>query len=408
MKRSKWIFVVSLLVPVALLGAACGEDEPTTSGGGGGGGCDEKIPVSLHYQGALSGPYSYLVIPGYQGSQIAVDELNADENFCAEITLEKADTQGDPAQAPPVIEQVVSDPNTVAVVGPGFSGESAASGDTYEEATIPFVSPSATNPSLAEEGWQYWYRAIGNDAGQGSNAGRYIASVLEAKKLFVAHDKSDYGQPLAEVTRDTAEEEGVEIVGFEGIETGQDDYSAVVSSVEASGADTLFFGGYDADFGKIVKQLDEGGVDVTPMSGDGSVSSTLLEVAGPAADGVHLIIPSNLGGDFVEKYNSEIGGDASSVPVYAAEGYDVTNMIAEGIQQAIDGGATDPESIRAGVQEYLLSLVEGESFSGVAKDYTFDEKHELSADPYDSLYYFYEVEGGEMSEVGNAVEVLGG
>ena len=406
MKRSKWIFVVSLLVPVALLGAACGEDEPTTTGGDGGGGCDEEIPVTLHYQGALSGAFSYLVIPGYQGAQIAVGELNADENFCAEITLEKADTQGDPAQAPPVVEKVTTDENTVAVIGPGFSGESAASGDTYNEAAIPFVSPSATNPSLAEEGWEYWYRAIGNDAGQGANAGRYIATIIGAKKLFVSHDKSDYGQPLAEVTRDTAEGEGVEIVGFEGIETGKDDYSSLVSSVEASGADTLFFGGYDADFGKIVKQLADGGVDVTPMSGDGSVSSTFLDVAGDSAEGTHLIIPSDLGGDFVEKYNSEIGGDASSVPVYAAEGYDVANMIGEGIQQAIEGGATDAISIREGIQEYLLSLVEGEAYSGIAKEYTFDENHELSAEPYDSLYYFYEVKGGEMSAVGNAVDVL--
>jgi branched-chain amino acid transport system substrate-binding protein len=409
MKRSKWIFVVSLLVPVALIGAACGGDDDggTSGGGGGGGGCDEKIPVTLHYQGALSGPYSYLVIPGYQGASIAVEELNSSDDFCAEITLEKADTQGSPDQAPPVVQKVVEDVNTVAVIGPGFSGESAASGDSYNEAAIPFVTPSATNPSLAEEGWDYWYRAIGNDAGQGSNAGKYLAQIVGAKKLFVAHDKSDYGQPLAEVTRDTAEGEGVEIVGFEGIETGQDDYSALVSSVKASGADSLFFGGYDADFGKIVKQLREGDVDVTPMSGDGSVSSTFLEIAGDAAEGTHLIIPSDLGGDFVEKYNSEIGSDASSVPVYAAEGYDVMNMIAEGITQAIDGGATDAASIKEGVQTYLLSLADGGVYSGVAKDYTFDDKHELSADPYDSLYYFYEVKNGEMSPVGNAVEVLG-
>ena len=233
----------------ALVAAACGGDDD--GGGGGGGGAVEKIPVTWYFQGALTGPYNYLILPGFQGATLRVEELNADESFPAEITLKKADTQGDPAQAPPVVEEVVSDPETVAVLGPGFSGESAASGDSYNEAAIPFVTGSATTPSLAEEGWDYWYRAIGNDAGQGSNAGRYIAEQLKSKALFVAHDKSDYGQPLAEVTRDTAEKAGVEIVGFEGVETETEDYSPLISAIEQSGADAFFFGGYDAQFGKI-------------------------------------------------------------------------------------------------------------------------------------------------------------
>jgi branched-chain amino acid transport system substrate-binding protein len=399
-KRSR--VLLSLLVGVSLVAAACGGD----GGGGGGGGAVEKIPVTLYYQGALSGPFSYLVIPGFQGASIRVDELNADDSFPAEITLERADTQGSPDQAPPVVEEVIADPETVGVVGPGFSGESAASGDSYNEAAIPFVTPSATSPTLAEEGWDYWYRAIGNDAGQGSNAGKYLAQVVGAKSLFVAHDKSDYGQPLAEVTRDTAEKEGVEIVGFEGIETGAEDFSSLVSAVRQSGADSMFFGGYDADFGKIVRQMVDAGVDIEMMSGDGSVSDTFLDLAGDAAEGTHLIIPSNLGTDFVEKYNQEFGGEASSVPIYSAEGYDVVGMFAEGIQQAIDDGAEDPEAIREGIKEYLDTLTPGNEYQGEAKDYAFDEKHELTAEDYDSLYYFYRVENGEMSPLGNAPEVL--
>jgi branched-chain amino acid transport system substrate-binding protein len=392
---------------LALVAAACGGDGD--GGGGGGGGGVEKIPVTWYFQGALTGPVSYLIIPGFQSAQIRVDELNADESFPAEITLKKGDTQGDPAQAPPVVDEAVSDPETVAILGPGFSGESAASGDTYNEAGIPFVTGSATTPSLAESGWDYWYRAIGNDAGQGSNAGKYIVEQLKGKRLFLAHDKSDYGQPLAEVTRDTAEQGGVEIVGFEGVSTETEDYSPLISAIEQSGADTFFFGGYDAQFGKIVRQLRDANLnDVTPMSGDGSVSSTFLELAGDTAEGAHLIIPSNLGTDFVEKYNAELGGEASSVPIYAAEYYDVASMIAEGMKQAIEGGAEDPESIRQGIKEYLDTLTPDNPFEGEAKDYAFDEKHELTAEDYDSLYYFYEVKNGEMTLVGNAVDLLGG
>jgi branched-chain amino acid transport system substrate-binding protein len=404
MKRSKWMVFVALLSALTLVAAACGGGDD--DGGAGGQPAEEKIPVAVYYQGALTGPANYLVIPGFQGAQLKVEELNADESFPAEITLKEGDTQGNPDQAPPVVEEAAADPETVAIDGPGFSGESAVSGDTYNDAGIPFICPSCTGVALAEEDWDYWYRAIGNDAGQGGLGGQYIAQELEAEQLFVADDKSEYGQPLADAVAKAAEEGGVEVVGRQGVETGADDFSAVLSDVEASGADTFFFGGYDFDFGKIVKQGVEAGLDVTWMSGDGSVSSTFLELAGDAAEGTHLTIPSDLGGDFAETYNSEYGGEASSVPVYAAEGYDVMGLIGEGIRSAVEGGAEDVEGIREGIKEYLDGLTPEEPYEGAAKTYAFDpETHELAAEDVAELFFVYEVKGGEMAEVGNAADL---
>src|SRR6185436_18203783 len=120
-------------------------------------------------------------------------------------------------------------------------------------------------------------------------------------------------------------------------------YSALISDIEASGADTVFYGGYDADFGKLLKQAHDAGLDVTWMSGDGSVSSTLLDTAGDGAEGVYLSIPSNIGED---------------------------------IKEAIDGGATDAVGIRAGIKDYLDSLTVDNPFQGEAKPIAFDDKHE--------------------------------
>ncbi|MFN2524643.1 MAG: branched-chain amino acid ABC transporter substrate-binding protein [Actinomycetota bacterium] len=407
MKRSKWLRLGALLAALMLVGAACGGDGDDGDGTTAGDGDVEKIPVSITFQGALTGPFNYLVIPAFQGAQLRFNELNADDTFPAEITLERGDTQGSGDNAPPVVEEAVSNPDTVAIVGPAFSGESTASGDSYDEAGIPFVTPSATNTALAEEGWDFWYRACGNDAAQGGLAGQYIAETLKPSSLFVSHDKSEYGQPLAETVRDTAEEAGLEIAGFEGVESGAEDFSAFVSAVEASGADALFFGGYDADFGKIVKQSRDAGLDITMMSGDGSLSSTFLDLAGRGADNVVLIAPTNLSGDFVSKYQGEYGGEASSVPVYAAEGYDVASLLGEGIRSAIDGGAEDPEAIRAGIKEYLDGLQPGSEFQGVAKPYAFDETHEVVAEDVSQLFYLYEVTAGDLKPLGSAADLLG-
>jgi branched-chain amino acid transport system substrate-binding protein len=400
----KWFRYMAVLSAVALLAAACAEeDEPAAPGEEGQ--PAEKMDVTVYAQGAITGDFNYLVIHSVNAAKMRAQELSEDPEFPATITVEDADTQGDPEQAPPVVETVVSDPNTVAVIGPHFSGESEASGDTYNEAAIPFVTPSATNPGLADQDWDYWYRTIANDADQGTPMGQWMADQYQS--IFIVHDVSTYGQGLAEVVQETAEQEGAEVAGFEGIEATED-YSALITQIQDSGAEAMFYGGYDAQTGLIVAQARDAGLDIPIYSGDGSVSSTLLDLAGDAATDVFLSCPCNLEGstEFLSQFEEEYG--ETGVPVYAAEGYDAMSLVGEGIRSAIEGGAEDPEAIREGIKEYLDGVTADNPFEGVAKQIAFDpETHELAAENKADLIYFYEVSPGEMALLGTATEVLG-
>jgi branched-chain amino acid transport system substrate-binding protein len=412
MRKRKWMSVMALLGSITLIGAACGDDDGPTDGATQ---PEDRIEVSVYGQGAWTGGASTLVLPGMQSAQIRFDELNAEEGYPATITFEVADTQGSGDNAPPIAQEAAEDPNTVAILGPAFSGESRASGDTYNDAQIPFVSQSATAVDLAEFNWDYWYRCVGNDDAQGRLAADYVANVLKPQSLYILHDNTDYGKPLAETVEAAAQSAGITIAGKAGIAepaivTGTTvNFASIISDIEASGADMMFFGGYDVDSGPFLNQADAAGLDIQFVSGDGSVSSVLMELAGTeAAEGTLLIAPSNISSEFVAKYNSEAGGEALSVPIYAAEGYDVASLIGEGIRQAIEGGATTPVDIRAGIKEYLDSLTAETAFQGVAKAYAFDpESHELVTSA-DELYFFYRVAGGTLENLGNAVEVLGG
>jgi branched-chain amino acid transport system substrate-binding protein len=168
--RKRIFALLALFAALSLVAAACGNDD-----GGGGetgatgataatGGTVEKIDVTVYGQGAWTGPYNYLVVASFQAAQLAFDELNADPSYPANITFEQADTQGSGDNAPPVVQEVVSNPNTVAVVGPGFSGESRP-GRHHEESAILSVRRSATNP--ASPAMTYWYRGVANDNDQG-------------------------------------------------------------------------------------------------------------------------------------------------------------------------------------------------------------------------------------------------
>jgi branched-chain amino acid transport system substrate-binding protein len=418
MRKRRFLALFALFAALSLVAAACGGDEEGDGGGptaATGEEPVEKIDVTVYGQGAWTGGVSSLVLPSMQGAQIRFDELNADPAYPANITFAQADTQGSGDAAPPIAQEAAQDPNTVAIFGPAFSGESQTSGDTYNDNGIPFVTASATSVTLAGFDWDYWYRGVGNDDAQGRLAADWVANVIAPENLYILHDNTTYGKPLAETVEAAAIDAGIEIVGKTGIaepaiETGTTvDFASIISDIEASGASSVFFGGYFVDSGPFLNQARAAGLDIVLISGDGSVSGDFVTLAGEeAAEGSYLLAPSNIDAEFVDKYNEEVGGEALSIPVYAGEGYDVAGLIGEGIKQAIEGGATDPVEIREGIKTFLDSLTPGNEFPGATKDYSFDpETHEL-ATAADRLYYFYQVQNGAVVNLGNATAVLGG
>jgi len=410
MANRKFLAVLSMTAALAIFGAACGDGGPAAGPTPGA----KKVDVTVYGQGAWTGGVSSLVLPSMQGAGIRFDELNADPNFPAKITFKQADTQGSGDNAPPVAQEAAQDPNTVAIMGPAFSGESQTSGDTYNDNKIPFITASATSVTLAGFKWDYWYRAVGNDDAQGRLAARWVAEVLKPSPLYILHDNTTYGKPLAETVEKQAKAAGLKVVGKSGvaepaIDTGTTvDFSSIISDVKASGAGFVFFGGYFVDSAPFLKQAAAAGLNITLISGDGSVSGDFVTLAGKAAEGSYLLAPSNISQAFAQKYNQKVGGKALAIPVYAGEGYDVASLIGEGIKRAVEGGATDATAIRAGIKTFLDSLKPGNEFKGVTKSYSFDPKtHEL-ATAADSLYYFYQVKNGAVTNLGSATTVLGG
>ena len=163
------------------------------TGGDGGAACDQV----LAFFGPETGPAAGLGAPIIQGIELAIEEYNADADCAVELT--KFDSQGSPDQAPSLATEAAGNETIVGIVGPAFSGESAAAGPIFAEAGLPTVSPSATNPTLSENGWDTFHRALGNDATQGPAAAKYICDTVGAKSVFVIDDASEYGAGLASI-----------------------------------------------------------------------------------------------------------------------------------------------------------------------------------------------------------------
>ena len=140
----------------------------------------------------------------------------------------------------------------IGLIGPGFSGESLATGKTFFEAGLPSISPSATNVTITEQGWTTWHRVIGNDA----RAGR--------GRREVPHRHRRRQEGLRRRRRPGLQRgPGQRRQGAPGRRDGRlrpdpgrpDRHVGVVTKVKSSGADAVFYGGYYTEAGLLAKQL---------------------------------------------------------------------------------------------------------------------------------------------------------
>ena len=370
--------VAAAAVAAGLTLAACGttddsDDTNTSSGDGDAASCD----VTLAFLGPITGDYANLGINIVNGAKLAMDEF-ATENPDCKVELKEFDSQGDPEKATPLADEIVNDDSIVGVIGPTFSGETDATGQTFADAGLVTVSASATNPDLSQNGWDTFHRLLGNDATQAPAAAKFISEDLGAKSVFIVDDASEYGLGLAD---GVAEGLGDLVTERDQVQLKQTDFSATVTKVKASGADTLFYSGYYAEAGLFAKQLRSGGWEGNFVSGDGSNDPGFVEAAGAtAAEGAYLTCPcAPATDDFAAKYE-ELSGQAPGT--YSAEGYDSANVFLNGLAE----GNTDRESMLTWVHEY--------DAPGLTKQVTFDETGEVA----EVVIYAYVVENGKIVE----------
>ncbi|MDX6739305.1 branched-chain amino acid ABC transporter substrate-binding protein [Actinocorallia sp. A-T 12471] len=365
---------------------ACGGGDDSSGGG-------DVSEVSIGLMGDLTGENSGIVLPIKNAAELAIEEYNA-TNPDTKIKLIPYDSQAKPEQATALAKQAIKEDKIVGLIGPAFSGESAQVGPVLEEAKVPSVSASATNADLAESGWKYWHRVIADDDVQGAGIGNFIVNGLSAKKVFIIDDKSTYGQPLGATVKTTVEA-GSASSQTDSIDAKASDYSSTVNKVKAFAPDAIFFAGYYAQGGKLLKQLREAGVDGKFLSADGSLDPGLAKGAGGKnAEGALigcpcLIDPEGSAGDaskkFADAYKTKFG---SPTAIYSAEAYDAASVFIN----AVKAGNVTAEDIN--------NWIASADFPGVSKQIKFQENGEIAADDV----YIYKVTGETLPLLGNAKE----
>ena len=190
------------------------------------------------------------------GIKLALDEYNKAHPDC-KVKLKDFDSQGDPEKATPLATQIVHDDAIIGLVGPAFSGESLATGKTFNEAGLAIDLAVGDQPDDHPAGWTTFHRVLGNDATRAPPPRSTSRTPSKAKKVFVVDDASEYGKGLADIVKTASARPGrpAPTPSSRSRPTSR----PTVTKVKASGADALFYGGYYPEAGLLVKQLRQAG-----------------------------------------------------------------------------------------------------------------------------------------------------
>ena len=242
---------------------------------------DIKVGVA----GPITGPNATFGAQLKNGADQAIADINAAGGVLGQkLVLTIGDDVSDPKQGVSVANKFVGD-GVKWVVGHFNSGVTMPTSEVFAENGIIQITPAATNPKITERGLWNIFRTCGRDDQQGKLWSDYVVKNLKGKKIAIVHDKTTYGQGLADAAKGFMNAAGVKEVLYEGVNTGEKDYSALVSKIKASGAEVVMWGGLHTEGGLIVRQMRDQGVKATMLSGDGITDDEFATIGGEGVVG---------------------------------------------------------------------------------------------------------------------------
>ena len=322
------------------------------------------------------------------GVRLALDEANEEKikigGKDAKFVLVSVDDQGDPKVGTTVAQKLV-DEKVAGVVGHLNSGVTIPASVVYNQAGIPMISGSATNPEVTERGFKVTFRTVGRDDQQGPAIASYLASKNKPKVVAIVDDATAYGEGIANEVEKTLKAAHVKVLPREKGTDSTTDWRAVLTKLRGRKPDAVFYGGMDQTGGPLIKQGRELGIKAVFAFGDGACTDEMSKLAGQAAEGLLCsqagIPPQAADKKFLEAYKKKFNVDPI---LYSPFTYDGAKLLIAAMQKA---DSADPA-------KYLPELAKI-SYTGATGKIEFDAK----GDRKDAEMTIFTMKSGKIEPV---------
>ena len=345
--------------------------------------------VKIGVEGPITGPNAAFGAQLKNGAEQAAADINAKGGILGKkIELEFGDDVSDPKQGVSVANKFVGD-GVKFVVGAFNSGVTMPSSEVYQENGILEITPASTNPQITERKMWNIFRTCGRDDQQGAVAAAYILKHFKGKKIAVVHDKTTYGKGLADETIKSMAKGKMKPVLYEGINTGEKDFSALVSKIKQSRADLVYWGGLHTEGGLIVRQMRDQGVKAVMMGADGIATDEYASIGGPASEGTLMTYgPDPRKRPQAKKVVAEFRAKKFEPEAYTLYAYAAMQIIAEAAKAA---KSLDPKKVAA-------KMHSGIKFSTVIGPISYDKKGDITRLDY-VMYKWQKQKDGKITYV---------
>src|SRR5438477_914669 len=350
------------LLAAALFAAGCSKETPKTPAASA-----EAVEIRIGHVAPLTGGNAHLGKDNENGARLAIEEANAANlkigGKTAKFMLVAEDDQEDPKVGATVAQKLV-DAKVAGVVGHLNSGTSIPASPIYNQAGVPVISGSATNPKLTEQGFKNQFRDVGRDDQQGPAIATYIANARKPKLVAVVDDASAYGEGIANEVEKTLKAANVKVLPREKGTSKTNDWKAVLTKLRGRNPDAVFYGGMTSTAAPLIKQGRELGMKAVFSFGDGACEGEMVKLAGEATEGMlcsQAGIPvAAASKKFLDAYKKRFNQDPI---IYAPFTYDGANLLIEAMKKA---DSADPAK--------YLSELQKISYTGATGPISFDEK----------------------------------
>jgi len=346
----------------------------------------EASAIKLGMAGPLTGDQGAIGQQLKNGTIIAVEEWNAKGGVLGrKIEVVWGDDQHDPKQAVAVANKFLNE-GVSGVIGHFNSSCSIPASTIYHEGKVVQITPGSTNPQLTERGLWNVFRTIGRDDQQGVVAADFIAKKLKKSKVAVLHDKTTYGQGLADESVKALEKAKIKPVYYAGITQGDKDYRPVLTALKQKSPEVLFYGGIYPEAILLTKQMRELGMKTVFVSGDGVWQKEYIDIAGKDAEGAYVTFTPDQAKikeaqGFIKKHREKFGEDVGAYTVYS---YVAANILLDAIAAT---KSTDGPKLADHIRKTKWNTALG--------PIQFDKKGDVLVSPF----VVWEVKDGKFVEV---------
>lgn len=368
-RNGKWRGAVVVVGSLLLMGGvtACGN---TGSGSGGGTGSNNNSSViKIGEIGAISGDLASLGTWNEQGTQLAVDQINAKGGIHGKkIKILSLDDQGDPTVAVDDAKKLLNE-GIVAAIATPESTTTLATVPVFAQAKVPQIT-AGEDPKLTQQGSAYVFRDDASSGVFNQTLADYVVNTLGLKRIALITNTDSFGQGNLSTMKADLKALGITPVASEVVSPSAKDFSAQLTTIKQANPQALFIGTEEVEMGLIAKQARSLGIKATFIAGQGADTSLYINTAGQnVADGTvfDTTYVSNSAtpqaAAFAKLYQSKYGKAPDS---HVAKAYDGAEMLIQAMENAyphLDG-------------QHIAQALHNLSYSGLTGDFKYNSAGE--------------------------------